>query len=145
MINADRLKKGGCKMNETHPIQWIPFAEGDYIVERAWLISPAKRALELHQAVISVFTGRSGQRQLSGRALVKNTGMIELLEDGEGLDLLVDLGAEFKYFLKHPKLNAGKVLDPEVRSHLQFMPREPWQMLSSAEFDACFTALQMVS
>jgi hypothetical protein len=90
--------------------QWIPFAEGEYLVDQAYLLTSDNSAAALENVIIEVYSDRQGKRHLKGHCRVRNMLMIELLEDNDDLDLLLDFGDEFKYLLKAPDLNAGKGL-----------------------------------
>ena len=72
---------------------------------------------------------------MSGSGLVQNDQLVELLEEEDELDLILDLGDEFKYRLKSPKISAGKVFAPKVKSTLQFVPTSPWIQLGITEFE----------
>jgi hypothetical protein len=69
--------------------------------------------------------------------------MVELLDDSDNLDLLLDFGEEFKYRLKEPILQGGKVFAPDVKSVLQFTPQNPWQQIPPAEFENLLSRLQI--
>jgi hypothetical protein len=71
--------------------------------------------------------------------------MIELLEDNDDLDLLLDFGDEFKYCLKAPELNAGKVFSPSVKSTLWFAPTAPWEQIPQKDFADLISRLRMIS
>ena len=64
--------------------------------------------LKLEDNVIEVVEGKGGKRRLNGRGRVPNVLVMELLEEGQELDLLLDLGGEFKYRLRAPGLQGGK-------------------------------------
>jgi len=96
--------------------QWIPFAEGEYWVEKAYLMSSARTATPLEEAILEIYTGRDGIRRMRGSAKVKNAMVVELLEDNDDLHILIDLGEEFKYLMEHPELQAGKVFSPHVKA-----------------------------
>lgn len=124
---------------------WIPFEEGKYLVEQAFLVTPENEAVALGNPYIEVFTGRSGKKMMNGGCLVLNVLMIELLEDHDDLDIILDLGGEFKYLLRAPDIQGGKVFSPDVKSSLRFTPRAPWEKLPEAEFDNRLSRLKMVS
>jgi hypothetical protein len=71
--------------------------------------------------------------------------MIELLEDSDDLDMLLDFGDEYKYWLKVPKLQSGKVFSPGVKSVLQFIPNTPWKQLPPDEYTKMVSGLRMLS
>lgn len=125
--------------------EWIPFKEGDYIVEQAFLLAPDESAVLLEDAVIRVFQNRQGQRQMNGSCRVINVLLVSLLDDHNEIDLVLDLGAEFKYLLKDPILKGGKVFSPDVKSTLQFLPQKPWEQIHEDEFESLYSRLQFLS
>lgn len=114
--------------------QWVPFGEGEYIVEEAFLAAQDNIGLNLEQGVIEVIQDAAGQRHLRGRARVRPYYMVQLLEENDAVDLILDLGGEFKYRLPQPLLRAGKVFSPDVKAVLQFSPTVPWEPLSEAAY-----------
>ena len=114
---------------------WIPFREGEYIVERGYLLAPGGSYVELEDAAISVYRDVRGKQQMDGQCKVENLKVVSLLDDHDRLDLLLDLGAQFKYVLRNPVLKSGKVFAPKVKSTLHFLPREPWEQIPEAEFE----------
>jgi len=125
--------------------EWIPFKEGDYIVEQAFLLAPDESAVLLEDAVIRVFQNRQGQRQMNGSGRVINVFLVSLLDEHNEIDLVLDLGAEFKYLLKDPILKGGKVFSPDVKSTLQFLPKEPWTQIQEDEFETLYARLNFLS
>ncbi len=113
---------------------WIPFADGEYLVDKAYLIGSHDSALLLADAIIEVYSDAGGRRYLKGRARVNNLRVIELMETGDRLDMILDLGAEFKFALSQPVIQAGKFFVPEAKSALRFSPREPWRQLSVDDY-----------
>jgi hypothetical protein len=113
---------------------WIPFEEGEYWVEQAYLVAQDKSALAIENPVIAIAKGPGGERYLKGQGLVHNVKVVELLEDNDTLDILLDLGGEFKYSLLSPQISSGKLFAPDIKSTLQFAPRKPWQQLSVEQF-----------
>jgi hypothetical protein len=124
---------------------WIPLGEGEYLVEQALLVAADNRAAAVDDVVVEVYTDQSGQRYLKGRGRVRNILMVELLEDSDELDLLLDFGDEFKFLLKEPILQAGKVFSPDARSVLQFYPQTPWQQIPPSEFDGLMSRLRLLT
>jgi hypothetical protein len=122
---------------------WIPFAEGEYLVDEALLVTADRKAVRLEEVIVEVDSDRRGQRYLKGRGRVRNVLMVELLDDSDNLDLLLDFGQEFKYRLKDPILQGGKVFAPDVKSVLQFTPQNPWQQIPPAEFENLLSRLQI--
>lgn len=114
---------------------WVAFEEGRYAVANAYLTSPEENAVRLAEPVLEVYTARSGKRQMKGYGLVMNTALVDLHEDGDRIDLLLDLGSDFRFLMKDPLLQGGKVFSPNVRSLLHFYPRMPWSPLSVGDFE----------
>lgn len=125
--------------------QWVPFEEGEYIVIRAFLISPDHRAIAVEKAFIEVWKDRLGQRQVRGNGMIRPFLMVEMHEDYENPDMIIDLGGEFKYRMKQPVLNAGKVFSPEVSSALQFHPSVPWEQISEEDYQHLSHRLHFLS
>jgi hypothetical protein len=125
--------------------EWIPFKEGDYIVEEAFLLAADHSAVLLDDAVIRVFENRQGQRQMNGSCRVINALLVKLLDDYNQIDLVLDLGAEFKYLLKDPILKGGKVFSPDVKSTLQFLPKEPWTQIQEGKYKTLYSRLNFLS
>jgi len=124
---------------------WIPFAEGEYLVDQALLVAENQNAVLVEDVIIEVYSDQRGQRYLKGRGRIRNILMVELLDDSDDLDLLLDLGDEYKYLLKVPNLQSGKVFSPDVKSILQFTPQTPWQQLPQDEFNRLLSRLQFLS
>ena len=122
---------------------WIPFAEGEYLVDKALLVADNQNAVLVEDAVVEVYSDQQGQRYLKGRGRIRNILMVELLDDSDDLDLLLDFGDDYKYLLKVPNLQSGKVFSPDVKSVLQFTPRTPWQQLPPDEFNTLLSQLRI--
>jgi hypothetical protein len=131
-------------IKETQVQQQIPFTEGSYLVEQAFLVTPTHRAVPLSDATIEVFKDLQGVTQMHGKAFVLNIVMVELMEDEDRIDILLDLGPGFRYRLRDPKVRAGKVFQPNTRSMLRFAPHGPLEMLSDTEFDRESALLKFV-
>jgi len=125
--------------------EWIPFAEGRYLAERALLLAVDERAVELEETVIEIAEGHGGRRRLSGRGRAPNALVVELLEEGYELDLLLDFGGEFKFRLPAPAIQGGKVFAPGVKSFVQFVPRSPWEPVAEADFNSLMTRIRILS
>lgn len=126
------------------PTDWIPFEEGEYWVEQAYIVAPDGGAVALEKPYIEIAKGPLGKRHLVGKGLVLNLLVVELLEDSDELDILLDLGGDFKYRLAQPYISAGKVFAVDVKSTLQFSPVEPWASVSVEEFEAQLGALKRI-
>ena len=116
--------------------QWISYEEGDYAVEGAFLCVPEGHGLQLDDVVVTVFTDNRGVRQLSGYGRLENTLLMDLLDHGNRVDLVLDLAPGHRYRLVEPLIRAGKLFTPGVRSSFHFHPRQPWQPLSDEGFAA---------
>jgi hypothetical protein len=124
---------------------WIPFVEGEYLADMALLVADNQKAVPVEDAIIEVYAGSGSRRFLKGRGRIRNILMIELLEDSDDLDLLLDFGDEYKYLLKVPNLQSGKVFSPDVKSVLQFTPQTPWQQLPQEEFNTLLSRLRILN
>ncbi|MGD9332313.1 MAG: hypothetical protein PVJ53_13455 [Desulfobacterales bacterium] len=114
--------------------EWIPFEEGEYWVEQAYLVSADKSAIALDDPMIEIGKNPRGRRYLKGQGMVYNLLVVELLENHESLDILLDLGGDFKYILEAPQISSGKLFVPDVKSTLQFAPQQPWCQISVDAF-----------
>lgn len=121
--------------------EWIPFPEGRYRVERAALIGADGAGVELEEAVIEV-SGPVGRRRLQGRGRIPNERLVRLLDDGEEIDLFLDLGEGFRYRMRGPRIQGGKVFAPGVRSFILITPVEPWEEVAEADFSARMARLR---
>ncbi len=121
---------------------WIPFEEGEYWVENAYLVAPDQSAVALENPVIAIGKGPRGKRYLKGQGMVPNLMVVALLEEDDRLDILLDLGGEFKYHLEAPQISAGKLFVPDVKSTLQFAPLKPWRRLAEEDYRRKVMALK---
>jgi hypothetical protein len=76
--------------------------------------------------------------------MASNLLVIELLEENDTLDILLDLGGDFKYHLTAPQISSGKLFVPDVKSTLQFSPQQPWRQLSADLFTKEVSALKRI-
>ena len=132
-------------LRKTNMENWIPFEEGEYLVEQAFLVAPDDSAVELNDTVVKVYMGPQGKHQMNGTSLVRNVLLVELLENCDDVDLVLNLGEEFKYILRKPVLKAGKVFAPDVKSMLQFFPSKGWEKIPQAEFENLLSQLKFLS
>jgi hypothetical protein len=142
-IDGWHLSLTARKRNNTMT-EWIPFAEGEYWVEQAYLVSSDKSAIALENPVIEIAKSPQGKRHLKGQGMASNLLVIELLEENDTLDILLDLGGEFKYHLTAPQISSGKLFVPDVKSTLQFSPQQPWRQLSADLFTKEVSALKRI-
>jgi hypothetical protein len=124
---------------------WIPFVDGEYLVDQALLLAAEDRAVAIDEVIVEVYSDPKGQRHLRGRGRVRNTLMVELLRDSDELDLLLDFGGEFKFLLEAPNLQAGKVFSPDVKSTLQFIPIIPWHQMDPPAYEAKLVKLKILT
>jgi hypothetical protein len=124
---------------------WIPFSEGKYLIEKAFLVAPDETAVALENTYIEIYQDPRGNRQMKGRGLVRNILVVKILDDHDEIDLVLDLGEEFKYRLKSPGIQAGKVFSPTVKSLLQFTPSSPWEQIAQGEFRNLISRLKLLS
>jgi hypothetical protein len=125
-------------------VDWIPFVEGEYAVEQAFIIAPDNRAVPVEDAFIEVYAGPRGRRHLKGGGRVENILLVELLEDSDDLDLILDLGDEFQYRLPKPDLQSGKFFAPGAKSSLQFRPSAAWEQIPPADFKQLISRLDII-
>ncbi len=123
---------------------WIPFENATYLAEKVFLVANDNTAVLLERTSIEVYTGKGGKKRLKGSGLIQNALMVALLEESDDLDLILDLGGEFKYLMKTPKITAGKFFLPNVKSHLGFNPIAPWKQISATEFAKRVDALKLL-
>ncbi len=124
---------------------WIPFTDGEYLVEQALLVAGEDRAVSVEDVIVEVYSDQRGQRYLRGQGRVRNILMVELLEDSDDLDLLLDFGEEFKFMLKVPNIQVGRVFSPDVKSALQFTPQMPGHQIQQIEFVSILSRLHILS
>ena len=124
---------------------WIPFVEGEYAVEQAFIIAADERAVAVEDAVVEIYAAPQGQRHLKGSGRVRNILMVELLEDHDDLDLILDLGDEFKYRLVKPELQSGKFFAPDAKSTIHFRPAAPWEQIPPADFEQLMTRIEIIN
>jgi hypothetical protein len=70
--------------------------------------------------------------------------MVELLEEGQEPDLLIDLGGEFKYRMRNPRIQGGKVFASGVKSFVQFVPQSPWEQVPEADFNFLMARIRIL-
>ncbi len=123
---------------------WIPFGEGEYLVEKAFLFAPDDSAVLLEDAVIEISEDSRGHRRMMGDGRIQTILLVELMDDHDDIALALDLGDEFKYIMKDPILKGGKVFSPNVKASLQFSPDEPWRHIPEEEFEALWKRLKVL-
>ncbi|MCP4688775.1 MAG: hypothetical protein GY859_12040 [Desulfobacterales bacterium] len=116
--------------------QTVPFEEGSYLAERAFLVAHNDAAVAIDEVVINVFYDNRRNRQMNGAGFIENYLLVQMHEESDEMDLLLDMGGEFKYTLKNPILQSGKVFTPGVKASLKFTPTRPLEPIPASEFDA---------
>jgi hypothetical protein len=123
---------------------YIGIAEGTYQVDEAILLTPGYGAIGLDQALIEVYLNQSLERRLKGSGLAVNTLLVELLEDHDDIDILLDLGGEFKYLLASPTISGGKMFSPDVKSLILFSANSPARKLDMDEVESIRSRLRRI-
>ncbi len=121
--------------------QWIPFREGEYLVESAFLVNGKNTAITVENATIDIRQDDRGLRRLTGSGRIRPYLLVEMLEDDDRVDLLLHLGGEFCYRLEQPDVSAGKVFAPGVQSAMRFAPTAPWTPLTPEAFSTLKSTL----
>ena len=115
---------------------WIPYEEGEYTVAQAFLRVSAGHGVKIEKAVVEVYRDGEGQRQLKGFGQLVNALLMELMDHGDEVDLILDFAAGHRYWLAAPTIRAGKLFTPGVRAAMHFYPRSPWTRLDDSRFEA---------
>ena len=115
-------------------VHQILIEEGNYPADEAFLLTPGYTGMVVEDATIEVYLDENDQRCVRGRAMATNLSLVELLEDYDDVDLLLDLGGQFKYLLKTPTLKAGKVFSPDVKSIIHFVAHSPLEKLEEDRY-----------
>jgi len=125
---------------------WIPFPDGRYRVIKAYLTNMTDtQAVAIEEMVVEAYTDRRGQRRIKGHGAVFNHLLVELLEEGDDVNLWLDLGDEFKFRLKTPDIRSGKLFMPHVKSTFQFYPRQPWDVIGATDFETTVDAFELLT
>jgi hypothetical protein len=112
---------------------WIPYDEGEYSVEAAFLHVSSGHGLRVTEVVVEIYNDGQG-KHLRGYGQVVNALLVDLLDWGEDVDLILALAPGHCYRLPAPVIRAGKVFAPGVRSAFHFHPQTPWTVLDDREF-----------
>jgi len=124
---------------------WIFIEEGTYPAEEAFLLTPGHTGMVLENVLIEVYLDGRNERRVRGQALAVNLSLVELLEDHDEIDMLLDLGGQFKYLLKNPVIRAGKVFAPDVKSIFHFVAQSPLEKLNESDFSRIRERLSLVA
>ncbi|NNF99926.1 MAG: hypothetical protein HKM93_11150 [Desulfobacteraceae bacterium] len=113
---------------------WIQISEGEYDVKKAYILAPDYYAVSMESAVINVFTGRDGHRKMEGHGLIENIRVVDLLDHGDDLDIILMFEADICFIMRSPILQGGKVFAENIKSTMRFTPTKPWEQLSDDEY-----------
>ncbi|MGC8718965.1 MAG: hypothetical protein ACP5TY_03020 [Thermodesulforhabdaceae bacterium] len=108
---------------------------GTYIIEEAFIITAdtPRRGIILKDAFLDVED--DGKRLIvHGRATVHNLSLVELYEDHDKLDMIINMGDGFKFYLKEPIIQAGKVFSPAIESTMRFIPVDSFDLMTDDEY-----------
>ncbi len=123
---------------------WISIEEGSYYVDEGFLVNPGNAAVALDEATMEVFLSGNVWRRVRGRGLAFNMQIVELLEDHDDIDVLLDLGGEFKYLLETPLIRGGRILSPDVKGTIHFTAQSPVRKLLPDEYAEIKSQLTLV-
>lgn len=124
--------------------QWIPFKEGKYDIEAAWLVNSTLMAIPVTAPQIEIYRDAQDIRQLKGNGLIRPYYLVAMLEDDDRIDLLLDLDGEVVYRLDQPSLKSGKAFAPDVQATLHFAPMQPWQLVAPEALKALRSGLKVI-
>jgi hypothetical protein len=114
----------------------IDLPEGLYEVDQAYLVDAdtKKNRLSLRNATFEVWLDKKGQKQLRGRALIKNLDFAEMLADTENVDLALCFFEDYFLWLREPVIQVGKVFEPRTESSLIFSIGKSISQISQEQF-----------
>lgn len=118
---------------------------GTYIIEEAFIISAGepRRGVALRDAFLDV--EKEGNRTIvHGRATVRNFLLVKLLEDHEQLDMVINMGEGFKFYLQSPVIQAGKVFSPMIESTMRFIPSDSFDHITEKEYLALLNSVNFL-
>jgi len=113
---------------------WIPYDTGEYTIEEAFFRVDSGHGLRVTEVVVEVYDDSRGKK-LRGYGQVVNALLVDLLDNGSDVDLVLDFAPGHRYRLAAPVIRAGKVFAPDVRSAFHFQPAAAWEALSDEDFD----------
>jgi hypothetical protein len=124
---------------------WIPFEKGKYLAEAAFLVAENGDAVPLEKVIVEVYQDPRGVRRMKGSGFAQNVLVVALLEEGDAIDVVLDMGGPHKLRLPEPDIRGGKMFTPDVRAIFQFTPNEAGRFLSGDEFEALCSGLHLLS
>ena len=123
----------------------VPFEEGSYLAEQAYLVTPNDMAVVLEDVVVKVYVDQRGIRQMNGAGFLMPLLLVRLHEESDTIDLVLDFGQDLKYRLKAPLLQSGKVFAADVKASLKFTPTTVLTHVPEAEYATWFKRLVVVN
>jgi hypothetical protein len=109
--------------------------EGLYEVDRAYLVDPSRRRLELRSATFEIYADARGRKHLRGRSFVTNVAFVDILEDTDRVDLVLSFFGEYFLWLENPVIQAGKMFTPETESSLIFREGTQTSFITRERFE----------
>ena len=126
-------------MSENHPRRGptsiVDLPEGLYEVDRAYLVDPSHRRLELRRGSFEIFADAKGRKHLRGRSFVTNVAFVELLEDTDTVDLVLSFFGEYFLWLENPVIQVGKMFTPDTESSLIFREGKRTSFITREQFE----------
>ncbi len=124
---------------------WIFIEEGAYPLDAAYLVTAGRTGVCVEDAILEVYLNGNGERRVRGSGMTINALIVELLEDHDELDMLVDLGEQFKYRMHIPSVTAGKLFEPGVKSLMHFAATGALEKLDPEEYRRITSGLTLLS
>jgi hypothetical protein len=121
--------------SHSRPTAVADLPEGLYDVDRAYLVDPSGRRLELRGASFEIFADARGRKGLRGRSFVNNVAFVGLLEDADTVDLVLSFFDQYFLRLEDPVIQAGKVFEPETESSLVFREGKRTSFITREHFE----------
>ncbi len=126
-VNNDSSRPG--------PTALADLPEGLYEVDRACLVDPSGRRIELRGASFEILADALGRKSLRGRSFVNNVAFVGLLEEADTVDLVLSFFDEYFLVLEEPVIQAGKVFEPQTESSLVFREGKRTSFITREQFE----------
>lgn len=108
---------------------------GTYIIEEAFVVTAQEPRLGIALRDAFLDVEKEGNRTIvHGRATVRNFLLVKLFEDHEQLDMVINMGEGFKFYLQNPIIQAGKVFSPVIESTMRFIPSNSFEHITEEEY-----------
>ena len=117
------------------PTALADLPEGLYEVDRACLVDPSRRRLELRAVSFEIFADAQGCKGLRGRSFVNNVAFVGLLEETDTIDLVLSFFDEYFLWLESPVIQAGKMFEPGTESSLVFRQGKRTSFITREQFE----------